>query len=178
MHACITATSTDAARMHSPCAPSSQLRRARVIAGSCNEPHRHTHGHPCSPGPPPGHALCVRCAARRGGGVVAARCMCGACAVQIYSIWNFRREALGPVLAAGGEAARTAAAAELALTQACLMENPKSYSTWHQRKWIVAQGVADLTHELQLVSRCAQGVCASPIRLCGTKMWEMAWMTG
>ncbi len=37
---------------------------------------------------------------------------------QIYTVWNFRREALGPVLAAGGEAAARACEGELALTQA------------------------------------------------------------
>jgi hypothetical protein len=40
--------------------------------------------------------------------------------VQIYTIWNYRREALEPIFAAGGEAAQAASAAELALTQACL----------------------------------------------------------
>jgi hypothetical protein len=39
---------------------------------------------------------------------------------QIYTIWNYRREALEPIFAAGGEAAQAASAAELALTQACL----------------------------------------------------------
>jgi geranylgeranyl transferase type-2 subunit alpha len=40
-----------------------------------------------------------------------------------------------------------------AVLQACLTENPKSYSTWHHRKWVVAQGLAPLERELQLVSR-------------------------
>uniref|UniRef100_A0A383VPP4 Geranylgeranyl transferase type-2 subunit alpha n=1 Tax=Tetradesmus obliquus TaxID=3088 RepID=A0A383VPP4_TETOB len=70
---------------------------------------------------------------------------------EIYTIWNYRREALQPIFAAGGEAAAAACAAELALTQACLQENPKSYSTWHHRKWVVAQGLADLAKELKLV---------------------------
>lgn len=35
----------------------------------------------------------------------------------MYTAWNFRREALGPLLAAGGGPALAAAAGELALTQ-------------------------------------------------------------
>lgn len=72
---------------------------------------------------------------------------------EIYTIWNFRREALSPILAAGGEAAVKAAEGELALTQACLTENPKSYSTWHHRKWVVAHGLGSLVRELALVSK-------------------------
>ena len=36
---------------------------------------------------------------------------------QIYTIWNYRRELLGPAFKAGGEQAAAAASAELALTQ-------------------------------------------------------------
>ena len=94
--------------------------------------------------------------------------------VQIYTIWNFRREALGPVFEAASpspssssptsddedqsrsqllSAARTASDTELALTQACLTENPKSYSAWHHRKWVVAKGLCKLDAELKLVTR-------------------------
>ncbi|PNW81017.1 hypothetical protein CHLRE_07g339350v5 [Chlamydomonas reinhardtii] len=72
---------------------------------------------------------------------------------EIYTLWNYRREALEPVFAAGGEEAARASEGELALTQACLMENPKSYSAWHHRKWVVGQGLAPLERELQLVTR-------------------------
>ncbi|GLC34312.1 hypothetical protein PLESTB_000743300 [Pleodorina starrii] len=72
---------------------------------------------------------------------------------EIYTLWNYRREALEAAFAAGGEEAQRASEGELALTQSCLMENPKSYSTWHHRKWVVAQGLAPLERELQLISR-------------------------
>ncbi|KAI8473190.1 MAG: hypothetical protein J3K34DRAFT_519200 [Monoraphidium minutum] len=70
---------------------------------------------------------------------------------EIYTVWNYRREALAPAFEAGGEAAQKASDDELALTQACLLENPKSYATWHQRKWVVLKGHADLGAELRLV---------------------------
>jgi geranylgeranyl transferase type-2 subunit alpha len=77
-----------------------------------------------------------------------------ACAtLQLYTVWNYRREALAPAFDAGGEEAQQAADGELALTQACLQENPKSYSTWHHRKWVVKKGLANLQLELKLVAK-------------------------
>jgi geranylgeranyl transferase type-2 subunit alpha len=52
----------------------------------------------------------------------------------------------------GPEAAENAVKAELELTKAALKKNPKSYSTWHQRRWLVQLGVVDLQQELQLVT--------------------------
>ncbi|KAG2496268.1 hypothetical protein HYH03_005501 [Edaphochlamys debaryana] len=72
---------------------------------------------------------------------------------EIYTLWNYRREALEPAFAAGGEAAQKASEGELALTQAALMDNPKSYSAWHHRKWVVAKGLASLDRELAVISK-------------------------
>ena len=72
---------------------------------------------------------------------------------QIYTIWNFRREALASDFEAGGVKAKAASDGELALSAACLAENPKSYSAWHHRKWIVSKGLCSLEKELALVSR-------------------------
>lgn len=55
------------------------------------------------------------------------------------------------VLDAGGEAAVAAVAGELALIERALQKNPKSYSAWHHRRWIVAKGFCSLERELQLV---------------------------
>ncbi|KAL4433395.1 hypothetical protein ABPG77_010248 [Micractinium sp. CCAP 211/92] len=72
---------------------------------------------------------------------------------EVYSVWNFRREALQPVLDAGGEPAVAVVASELALIERALQKNPKSYSAWHHRRWIVAKGFCSLERELQLVGR-------------------------
>ncbi|KAL4540729.1 hypothetical protein Ndes2526B_g07564 [Nannochloris sp. 'desiccata'] len=72
---------------------------------------------------------------------------------EVYTVWNYRREALGPIVDAGGEDAVTTIAGELALTERALMKNPKSYSTWHHRRWAVGSGFCSLERELMLVER-------------------------
>jgi len=72
---------------------------------------------------------------------------------EVYTVWNFRRQALGPIVEAGGEDAVTTVAGELALTERALMKNPKSYSTWHHRRWAVSSGFCSLETELLLVEK-------------------------
>ena len=55
----------------------------------------------------------------------------------------------------GAEAAEAAVEAELRLTEGALRKNPKSYASWHQRKWLVQLGVVPLEGELALVTKCA-----------------------
>lgn len=71
---------------------------------------------------------------------------------EVYTVWNYRREHLGPVLSRQStDAAKCALAAELALTKKALALNPKSYATWHHRRWTVVTGGANLENELVLV---------------------------
>ena len=72
---------------------------------------------------------------------------------EMYTVWNYRREYLVPILEGGGEEAVEAVAHELGLTERALMKNPKSYSTFHHRKWIVSSGFCSLEHELVLVEK-------------------------
>jgi len=73
---------------------------------------------------------------------------------EVYTVWNYRREAIGPVLEQqASEEARAVVATELALTQKALAANPKSYAAWHHRAWVVVQGGADLQTEMVLVRR-------------------------
>lgn len=72
---------------------------------------------------------------------------------EVYTVWNYRREALTPIVIAGGEDAVSIIAGELALTERALMKNPKSYSTWHHRRWAVGSGFCSLEKELMLVEK-------------------------
>ena len=50
-------------------------------------------------------------------------------------------------------AAKEVAAAELKVTENALLENPKSYSAWHHRLWIIRLQLLPLHEELQQVER-------------------------
>jgi len=70
---------------------------------------------------------------------------------EMYTVWNYRRAYLDPVLAGGGDGAVDAAGRELEVTARALMQNPKSYSTFHHRRWVVSQGFCSLEKEVALV---------------------------
>ena len=53
----------------------------------------------------------------------------------------------------GLAAAKKVAGSELQLTQAALIRNPKSYGSWHYRKWIIEHRLLPLEEELQLVQQ-------------------------
>ena len=53
----------------------------------------------------------------------------------------------------GPEVAQALARQELQLTQAALGRNPKSYGSWHHRKWIIQMRLVSLDDELQLVKQ-------------------------
>mmetsp|Transcript_7578 Transcript_7578/g.19436 ORF Transcript_7578/g.19436 Transcript_7578/m.19436 type:complete len:376 (+) Transcript_7578:94-1221(+) len=72
---------------------------------------------------------------------------------ELYSLWNYRKEFLDPILKRDGDAAegKELAQQELKLIQTALQKNPKSYCTWQHRKWIVAhKHLVDLEDELRL----------------------------
>jgi geranylgeranyl transferase type-2 subunit alpha len=70
---------------------------------------------------------------------------------EMYTVWNYRRAYLSPILLRGGAEAVDASAHELAVTEQALMQNPKSYATFHHRKWVVSTGFCSLERELALV---------------------------
>lgn len=53
----------------------------------------------------------------------------------------------------GPEAAHRIAQQELQVTQAALTRNPKSYSSWHHRKWVIQTRLVPLDTELRLVKQ-------------------------
>ncbi|KAK9839427.1 hypothetical protein WJX81_001433 [Elliptochloris bilobata] len=74
---------------------------------------------------------------------------------EVYTAWNFRREALQLALkgdAGPGEAQRLAQR-ELDLTEKAVRKNPKSYAAWFHRRWVVEQGLCPLDGELDLIDR-------------------------
>eukprot|EP00038_Savillea_parva_P020222 m.30701 g.30701 ORF g.30701 m.30701 type:complete len:641 (+) comp4737_c0_seq2:46-1968(+) len=56
------------------------------------------------------------------------------------TMWNWRREALGATwMALDDDAKQKECVNELQFLNGCLKENPKSYSVWHQRRWVMQQ---------------------------------------
>ncbi|KAF0689893.1 Aste57867_18689 [Aphanomyces stellatus] len=69
---------------------------------------------------------------------------------EFWIIWAFRRDAILHLLRADESRKKELGDAEVKLTMEALMKNPKSYSAWFQRQWIVDQGMADLEKEIRL----------------------------
>ncbi len=73
---------------------------------------------------------------------------------DVPTLWNYRREMLlSREEKADGSLDADETRAELALTQKCLMKQPKSYAAWHHRLWIVRRRPALAKDELAL---CAE----------------------
>ena len=85
---------------------------------------------------------------------------------EVYTLWNYRKEHLEPILKLegddGNDEARAVEAAEkeLALLEACLQRNPKSYCCWQHRKWVVELHTAlpSSAHDASLLDR-EVGLC-------------------
>lgn len=73
---------------------------------------------------------------------------------DIYTLWNIRREAFSKNNWSQEEYTERLEK-ELTLTESCLRENPKSYSIWHQRCWVIDHlPKPDWKTELSLCSKC------------------------
>ncbi|CAH0478248.1 unnamed protein product [Peronospora belbahrii] len=75
---------------------------------------------------------------------------------EFHTIWNYRRQVIDALsekaenpVAQMQEMAKT----ELKLTMDALQRNPKSYSAWFQRKWIIDRGQGDLKKEIGLCDK-------------------------
>ena len=72
---------------------------------------------------------------------------------DVPTLWNYRREMLlAREAKTDGCLDADETRAELALTQKCLMKQPKSYAAWHHRLWIVRRRPALAKDELALLS--------------------------
>ena len=58
-----------------------------------------------------------------------------------------------PLQGSGREVAGKTAQSELKVAENALRENPKSYSAWHHRMWIMRKGLSSLTEEIQQVNK-------------------------
>ncbi|GMH39349.1 hypothetical protein BSKO_07247 [Bryopsis sp. KO-2023] len=73
---------------------------------------------------------------------------------EVYTVWNFRREALQKVFIDKEKSVdekRAISEKELQVSAEALKRNPKSYSAWHQRRWVVEKGYTVPRHELLFV---------------------------
>lgn len=76
---------------------------------------------------------------------------------DVYTLWNYRRNALTAAIPPEGALAQVVAT-ELQLSQAGISKNPKSYYAWHHRQWVLGRwgagsAAAHLHSELALCGK-------------------------
>lgn len=72
---------------------------------------------------------------------------------DFYSLWNYRKEWLNHTIQSTPDKKSDLLAADLELSQQGLMKNPKCYSAWHHRLWVIDQGCTDLSTEIKLCDK-------------------------
>jgi geranylgeranyl transferase type-2 subunit alpha len=75
--------------------------------------------------------------------------------VELYSMWNFRREIVQHFAQTQPDQTSILLQEELRVTERAIAENPKSYWVWHHRKWCGEQfpSLMDWTRELKLCDK-------------------------
>ncbi|KAF4316505.1 hypothetical protein BBO99_00008660 [Phytophthora kernoviae] len=75
---------------------------------------------------------------------------------EFHVVWSYRREVLNVLIAKAKDSPtekQELAKTELKLTLDALQRNPKSYSAWFQRQWVIDQGLGDLKKEIGLCDK-------------------------
>ncbi|KAE9317007.1 hypothetical protein PF008_g18860 [Phytophthora fragariae] len=75
---------------------------------------------------------------------------------EFHVVWNYRRQAIDALAAKAQDPAaemQEMAKTELKLTLDALQRNPKSYSAWFQRQWVIDRGLGDLKKEIGLCDK-------------------------
>jgi geranylgeranyl transferase type-2 subunit alpha len=69
---------------------------------------------------------------------------------EFWIVWSFRRDIILHLISTNSSLKKDLGEAECALTKDALMKNPKSYSSWFQREWLLKQRMANVEKELRL----------------------------
>lgn len=75
---------------------------------------------------------------------------------EFHVVWSYRRQVIDALVQKADnpeEEQQELAQTELKLTLDALQRNPKSYSAWFQRKWIIDRGLGDLKKEIGLCNK-------------------------